>query len=161
MNAKARKTGNGAKQKQNPNAPKTSTGATPAPRRLLGLPRWAVILLLVAIVAGTSFAVFQFLLPGRIPPQLVGQWRVVGGPMDGTFFEFQSNGTMIGRRTLGDKEGLIEGTAKAAGKTLRTTTTNPFTRKAETGTQTIVTLTENEFVTEDERGTRVTMVPVR
>jgi uncharacterized protein (TIGR03066 family) len=132
-----------------------------APQRLLGLPRWAVILLTVAIVAGVSFATFELLLPGRIPPQLVGQWRVVGGPMDGTIFEFQSNGTMIGRKSLGDKEGLIEGTAEATGETLRTTTTNPFTRKAETGTQTIVTLTENEFVTDDHRGTRVTMIRVR
>jgi uncharacterized protein (TIGR03066 family) len=105
--------------------------------------------------------VFAYLLPGRIPPQLVGQWRVVGGPMDGTIFEFQGNGTMIGRKSLGDKEGLIEGTAEATGQTLRTTTTNPFTRKAETGTQTIVTLTENEFVTDDHRGTRVTMIRVR
>ena len=77
--------------------------------------------------------------------------------MDGTIFEFQKNGTMIGRKTLGDKEGIIEGIAEATGQTLRTTTTNPFTRRAETGTQTIVTLTGTEFVTEDANGTTVKM----
>src|SRR2546430_87751 len=131
MKTKARKSSNGAKQRQNENASKTASGATQAPRRLLGLPRWAVILLIVGLVAGTSFAAFELLLPGRIPAQLVGQWRVVGGQMDGTIFEFQKNGTMIGRKTLGDKEGFIEGTAEAAGQALHTTTTNPFTRKAE------------------------------
>jgi uncharacterized protein (TIGR03066 family) len=161
MKAKARNANNPAHQKQNPNSAKATTNAMPAPYRLLGLPRWAVILFVVASVAGASFAAFAFLLPGRIPPALVGRWRVVGGQMDGTIFEFQRNGTMIGRKTLDDKEGLIEGTAEAADRTLRTTTTNPFTRKAETGTQSILTLTENEFVTEDESGTRVTMVRVR
>jgi uncharacterized protein (TIGR03066 family) len=111
----------------------------------------------IALAAGGSFAVFEFVLPPRIPRELVGQWRVDGGPMDGTVFEFQRNGTMIGRKTEGDKEGRIEGTALVSDKTLRTTTTNPFTGKAETGTQTIVTLTTTDFVTTDQKGKRVTM----
>jgi uncharacterized protein (TIGR03066 family) len=77
--------------------------------------------------------------------------------MDGTVFEFQRNGAMIGRKTMGDKEGRIKGTAEVTDKTLLTTTTNPFTGRAETGTQTIITLNETEFVTEDRKGARVTM----
>lgn len=65
---------------------------------------------------------------------------------------------MIGKAMINGKEGLIEGSAHVSGNTLRTTPTNPFTRKEETGTQTIVTLTETEFVTEDQRGTRISMV---
>src|SRR5262245_960459 len=76
-------------------------GKPPARR----LPKLAAVLLVVALAAGGSFAVFEFVLPSRLPPELVGRWRVDGGPMDGTIFEFQRNGTMIGRRTLGDKEG--------------------------------------------------------
>src|SRR5262245_46877949 len=131
--------GRSPKPAQDRGAPK------PAPR-VFGLPRWAVILLTIALVAGVSFLAFEFLLPGRIPRELVGRWRVVGGSMDGTTFEFQRNGTMIGKATVNGKEGLIEGTAEVSGNTLRTTTTNPFTRKSDTGMQTIVTLTETEFV---------------
>jgi hypothetical protein len=64
---------------------------------------------------------------------------------------------MIGKARMNGKEGLIEGMAEVDGKTLRTTTTNPFTGRKDTGTQTIVTLTETEFVTEDQKGTRITM----
>jgi hypothetical protein len=58
-------------------------------------------------------------------------------------------------------EYAIEGTADVTDKTIRTTSTNPFTGKEETGTQTIVTLTESEFVTEDKNGTRITMHRIR
>jgi uncharacterized protein (TIGR03066 family) len=112
-------------------------------------------------VAGVSFTLFEFLLPGRVPAELVGQWRVVGGPMDGMTMEFQRDGTMIGRATINGKEGLLEGTALVTGNTLRTTTTNFYTGKAEIGRQTIVSLTETEFVTEDSKGTRITMVRAR
>jgi uncharacterized protein (TIGR03066 family) len=127
----------------------------------LWLPKWLIIVVCIALVAGASFAAFEFLLPGRVPPELVGRWRVVGGPTDGMTMEFHRDGTMIGRATINGKEGVLEGTAEVTDKTLRTTTTNPFTNKAETGTQTILTLTETEFVTEDQKGTRITMVRVR
>jgi uncharacterized protein (TIGR03066 family) len=158
------KTGKGnevAKQAHNNGVPKPAPATMPAPRRLLGLHRWALVVLIVALVAGVSFATFEFLLPGRIPRELVGRWRVAEGPMEGMALEFRRDGTMIGRAIINGNEGLIEGTAEVTGKTLRTTTTNHLTRKAETGTQTIVTLTETEFVTEDQNGTRVTMVRER
>ena len=128
------------------------------PRAGWRLPKWLVGLVCIALVAGVSFVAFELLLPGKIPPELVGEWRVVGGQMDGTIFEFQRNGAMTGRLTKDGNDRLIEGTAEVGGNTLRTTTTNPFTKRPETGTQTIVTLTENEFVTEDAKGTRIRMV---
>jgi uncharacterized protein (TIGR03066 family) len=144
--------------RQNQRSPKTPGSAVLGQRRFLGLPRWVFILLLVALAAGASFVAFELLLPGRIPAELVGHWRVVGGQMDGTIFEFQRNGAMIGRKSLGDKDGLIEGTAEVSGNTLRTTTKNPFSGRAETGTQTIVLLNDTELVTEDRQGTRIAMV---
>ena len=45
----------------------------------LRLPKWLVVDIAIALVAGASYAACVFLLPGRIPPELVGQWRVVGG----------------------------------------------------------------------------------
>src|SRR5262245_8286611 len=139
----------------------SSSPGNQQPRAGWRLPKWLVGLVCIALVAGVSFVAFELLLPGKIPPELVGEWRVVGGQMDGTIFEFQRNGAMIGRKSLGDKEGLIEGTAEVTGKSLRTTTTNPFTKRPDTGIQTIVTLTETEFVTEDKNGTRITMTRVR
>src|SRR5262245_17205177 len=136
-------------------------GHKEAPPRGRWWPQWAAALLAVALAAGATFALFEFVLLARLPAEVVGEWRVVGGEMDGATFEFRRNGTMVGRLTVQGKEGLIEGTAEVSGKTLRTTTTNPLTGKAETGTQTIVTLTEREFVTEDGKGTRVTMTRVR
>src|SRR5262249_4086439 len=111
-------------------------GRGPASPPALWRHKWVLGLALVALAFGTTFSVFEFVLPGRIPPELVGEWRVVGGQMDGATFEFRRDGTMIGRLTADGKEGLIEGTAEVVGTKLRTTTTNPFTRKAETGTQT-------------------------
>jgi uncharacterized protein (TIGR03066 family) len=131
-------------------------GGTTVPWRKLVLMAAAV-----AVVAAASFAAFAFVLPGKVPRELVGRWRVVGGEMDGTVFEFQHNGTMTGRKSQGVQEWLIEGTAEVTGDTLRTTTTRPNSRKAETGTQTIITLTDTEFVTEDASGARVTMTRVR
>ena len=127
----------------------------------LRLPKWLVVVIAIALVAGASYAACVFLLPGRIPPELVGQWRVVGGKLDGPTFEFSRDGTMISAFRTDGKELAMEGTAEVTDKTLRTTTTSPFTGKAETGTQTIVTLTETEFVTEDARGARVKMARVR
>ena len=115
------------------------------PPRGSGLKKWLVVLLVVAVVAGASFAAFAFVLPDRVPPELVGKWRVVDGPMDGMTLEFQRNGAMIGRANVEGTERLLEGTADVRDGTLRTTTINSFTNRAETGTQTIVTLTETEF----------------
>jgi hypothetical protein len=149
------------RQRHGLQTPRATGAGQPRPEQRRRFPKLVLILLVIAVTTGVAFAAFEFLLPGRVPPELVRQWRVVGGPMDGTIFEFQRNGGMIGRKSLGDNEGLIEGKALVTDKTLRTTTINPFTRKAETGTQTIVTLTETEFVTEDQKGTRVTMVRAR
>jgi uncharacterized protein (TIGR03066 family) len=160
MKTKKQRARDAAKQAQKPGVPKSATGALPA-RRFLGLPKWIVILVAIALVAGASFAAFELLLPGRIPPEVVGQWRVVGGPTDGMTLDFRRDGTMIGKATIDGKEGIIEGTALVTGNTLRTTTTNPYTRKAETGIQTIVTLTQTEFVTEDQKGKRISMVRAR
>jgi uncharacterized protein (TIGR03066 family) len=137
------------------------SSAPEAPPRRRWLPQWAATLLAVALAAGATFALFEFVLLARLPAAVVGQWRVVGGEMDGATFEFRRDGTMVGKLTVQGKEGLIEGKAEVSGKTLRTTTTNPFTGRAETGTQTIVSLTERELVTEDGKGARVTMQRVR
>jgi uncharacterized protein (TIGR03066 family) len=128
-----------------------------APRRLLGMPRWVVILLFVSVVAGVSFAAFDRFIPARIPPKLVGEWRVTEGPVLGMTLEFRRDGAMLGKAMIAGKEAEIEGTAEVTGDTLRTTTKNPYTGAQDTGVQTIVTLSDSEFVTRDSTGTRIVM----
>ena len=139
----------------------TGGGGKPPAPRARWLPKWAAVLLVVALVAGGAFAVFEFILPSRIPRELVGEWRVVGGELSGATFEFRRDGSMTSTFRTGDKEFAMDGKAEVTGKTLRTATNNPFTGRAESGTQTIVTLTETEFVTEDGKGARITMKRVR
>jgi uncharacterized protein (TIGR03066 family) len=141
------------KGKKSKAAPQTR--GTPSQSGLF--PKWAVALAVVAIGATATYALFAYVIFPKIPNELVGRWRVVSGQLQGATFEFHRNGTMIGTMTVNGKDNMLEGTAQSDGKTLHTTTTNPLTGKAETGTQTIVTLTETEFVTEDARGTRITM----
>jgi uncharacterized protein (TIGR03066 family) len=71
--------------------------------------------------------------------------------------EFRRNGSMIGKAIVNGQLNVMEGMAEVNGNTLRTTTTNPYTGKSETGTQTILKLTETELVTQDDKGTKITM----
>ena len=119
--------------------------------------KWLLVLALTAVAGGISFVVFQAVLPGAVPDELVGEWRVAGGPLHGMTMEFKRNGTMTGRATVNGVERELEGRAEVTGNTIKTTTTNPTTGRSETGTQTIVTLNETEFVTDDGKGTRITM----
>jgi uncharacterized protein (TIGR03066 family) len=157
MKTKSPKAKNAGKQGQGDSAPVNA----PSPRRLLGLKRWVAILLVIGIVTSVSFVAFSFLLPGRIPPELVGQWRVIEGPLEGMTIEFKRDGTMIGRAVIDGKEGEINGTVEVDGDTLHTTTKNPYTGKRETGSQRIVTLTETDLVTQDGKGKPVVMRRVR
>jgi len=146
-----------------------SNTANQAPNRqskvskTVGRRKWLAMLAVAAVVAAASFAVFEFVLPGRIPSELVGEWRVVGGggKLDGMTLEFRRNGTMIGKAVVDGKDNEMEGEVTVRGRILRTTTTNPYTGKSETGTQTIISLTETELVTEDGNGNRITMKRVQ
>jgi hypothetical protein len=119
--------------------------------------QWGIALLVVLLAAGGTFALFEYVIVSKVPRELVGRWRVVGGEMDGFVMEFSRTGAMTGRKTPADEEPVLEGRAVVDGAILRTTTLNPFTRKEDTGTQKIVTLTATEFITEDAKGTQVRM----
>jgi uncharacterized protein (TIGR03066 family) len=119
------------------------------------------VFLVVALAGAGTYALLEYVILSKVPPELVGRWRVVSGQMNGATFEFRRNGTMIGSMFADGKENLLEGKARSDGKILRTTTTNPYTGKAETGTQTIVTLTQTQLITQDSNGTTVTMERIR
>jgi uncharacterized protein (TIGR03066 family) len=130
----------------------------PAPR-FRWLRRCVVVLLVVGVIAGASYALFDHVLPSRLPREMLGTWRVVDGKMRGATLEFRRDGTMFGKFEQDDN--TIEATVEVDGKTLRTTTTNPYTKRSDTWAQTIVTLTRTEFVTEEPKGTRIRMERVR
>jgi uncharacterized protein (TIGR03066 family) len=150
------KTINAQHSRKDHTAPTAGAAKRPAGSRRW-LPTWAVVLLAVALAGAGTYALLEYVILSKVPPELVGRWRVVGGQMSGATFEFRRNGTMIGRMIVDGKENLLEGKARSDGKILRTTTTNPYTGKAETGTQTIVTLTQTQLITQDSNGTTVTM----
>ena len=119
--------------------------------------RWLKVLLVLIAVAGSTFALFEFVLIARVPPELVGRWQVIDGPFRTMTMEFQRDGTMTGRAVIDGQERELEGTASMRGNKLTTTTTNPFTGKRDSATQTVLSLTDTEFVTVDEQGTRIVM----
>src|SRR5947209_7683012 len=68
-----------------------------APRRWL--PGWAVALLCVAVSAGATFAVFEYVLLSKVPRPMLGKWVVTQGDIVGATLEFFRDGTMVGRMT--------------------------------------------------------------
>src|SRR5262245_22149569 len=116
MSHRTRKERAAANQQHREGPTQPPGGDSPAPGRGRWLWTAGLVLLTIAAAAGFSAVLFEFILPGRLPPEVVGRWRVVGGEMDGTVMEFQRNGAMVGKRVVEGKEGRIEGTADVDGK---------------------------------------------
>src|SRR5262249_42747807 len=133
MSHRARKSRAAAHQQHRQGPTQRAAGDRRGPGRGRWLRTVALVLLTVAAAAGFSAALFEFLLPGRLPPEVVGRWRVIGGETDGAIMEFHRDGTMTSTLRTGDKEFAMDGKAEVDGKTLRTTTVNPFTGRAESG----------------------------
>jgi uncharacterized protein (TIGR03066 family) len=161
MSHRGRKAKAAAKQPHREGPAQPAGGDSPGPGRGRRLRTAALVLLTVAAAAGFSAVLFEFLLPGRLPPEVVGRWRVIGGETDGAIMEFHRDGTMKSTLRTGDKEFAMDGKAEVDGKTLRTTTVNPFSGRAESGSQTIITLTDTDFVLADGKGTRTRMKRIR
>src|SRR4051812_36575707 len=79
----------------------------PAPRR--GLSRRGLLLLVMGmlLVAGGTWALFEYVIWNTTPPELVGKWVVTQGPQEGATFDFNRNGTMVGRVNLNGQEGNV------------------------------------------------------
>jgi hypothetical protein len=132
---------------------KRPSGEAPPPAAASSSPwRWLVPALCLLIAAGGTWAVFEFLILSKLPPELLGKWVVVGGDQDGADFDFFRNGTMRGRINVKGTEHRVDARARVEDKVLYSTTTNPHTGQDETRAQKIVTLTERELVLQDGRG---------
>jgi uncharacterized protein (TIGR03066 family) len=110
------------------------------------------MVLVVAVVAGGTWAASEYWLWSPIPSQLVGKWVVEGGEQDGATFDFFRNGDMVGNINLSGRAGIIKARVRVQDNLLFSTTRNPNTDQDETRTQKIITLTERDLILEDDRG---------
>lgn len=117
--------------------------------------------LVIALVAGATFALFHFVIWNRIPHQMAGTWLIPEGELKGATLEFLRNGTMVGIVNIDGKEGRIRGKIDVEEGKLHITTIHPVTFKEHTDTQTIQSLTDDEFVIVDKKGTVIRMERLR
>ncbi len=141
---------------------KRSAESPPAPgkpragRQSAGSQLW-VFPALVLLVAGGTWAFFEFVVWNRIPSELVGKWVVTGGPQDGATFDFYRSGTMVGHLDHGGRLAIVNSAIRLEGDKLYSTTRHPQTGAEMTVVQTIRTLTPRSLVVADEKGNLLTM----
>jgi uncharacterized protein (TIGR03066 family) len=124
--------------------------------KTVGAPLRRRVLLVLCFVGAAlgSWALFERLMPNKLPAELLGKWVVQGGEQDGATFDFYRNGTMVGRVNVQGREGIINASVRVEDNVLFATTVNPHT-KAEDST--ILRLDAAELVLEDDRGQRLRM----
>jgi hypothetical protein len=123
------------------------------------LPRWAILALCVVLAFGGSWAVFEgtwavleFFVWAKLPPELVGKWVVEGGEQDGATFDFSRNGTLEAHLNNRGQEHILKAKVAVEDKKLLITTQNPHTKLDETRACIMRELTQNRLVVEFEKG---------
>jgi hypothetical protein len=116
------------------------------------LPRWATLTLCLLLAFGSTWAVCEFFVWAKLPPELVGRWVVEGGPQDGATFDFSRKGTLEAHLNNGGREYLLLAKVAVEDKKLLITTPNPHTKEDETRSCIIRELTQNRLVVEFEKG---------
>jgi uncharacterized protein (TIGR03066 family) len=119
---------------------------------ILGLPLWLWLAFVVTVAGGGTLAVFELFVWNKVPPELVGQWDVEGGPLSGGTFDFSRNGDLEMRVKKQGKEISLKGRVVVEDKTLLTTTRNGLTGQEETTKSTIRELTARSLIIELESG---------
>lgn len=129
----------------------------PAPRKEptgAMFPRWALIVLCLLVTAGSTWAVFEFVVWNTLPAELVGKWEVTEGPQRGAIFNFSRNGTLEAHFQSADpdKMNVMQASVTVEDKKLLVTTRNPNTKQNETRACLIRELTAKTLVVEFEQG---------
>src|SRR5262249_11704509 len=135
---------------------RTKSGQTRG--RRFGLPMWAWLVLGVLLAGGGTLAVLEFLVWNRVPPELVGKWRVEQGSEFSGTFDFSRDGRLDVRLTAQGRDIQLKSRASVRGKTLRTTPENASGRPEETREWTILELTADSLILEMENGQTLKMV---
>jgi uncharacterized protein (TIGR03066 family) len=114
---------------------------------------WAWSAVALVVVGAGTLAAFEFFVWNKVPPALVGKWKVEDGALGGGTFEFSRNGDLVIQRKNQNQEAShIKGRALVEGKNLHTTLHNPLARRDQTQTITIIELTANSLMLEFENG---------
>src|SRR4051812_22792126 len=100
------------------NTLKTANTPVPmgAPPHVTSFRGWFVILFLALAAAGGTWALVEYVIWSRVPPELVGKWVVMEGPDEGGTVDFFCNGTMVAKVNLKGKEGIIEAKVRVKDK---------------------------------------------
>jgi hypothetical protein len=133
-------------------APQTGTPARRAP--------WGRVILFslcVILAGGATWAAFEFVIWSKLPPELVGNWVVVGGKEDGATFDFSRNGGLEAHFNKGGMDQVLQGKVAVADKTMHITTRNPHTGQEDIKTCRIKELTDKSLVVEFPTGEVFTM----
>src|SRR5262245_60770958 len=134
--------------KQDPATNRIDQCASTANRR--GLSAWLFAGALVLVAAALSYFVLGWLLGPTLPAELVGEWRIVGGEMDGARLTFARDGSFTATLMVDGKPSQMEATVEKQGGKLRYTMVTPDGRTM-TKSQTIKLLTEWEMIIEENR----------
>lgn len=113
---------------------------------------WFFAVVLGVLSAYGTYYLIEFVFWPRVPAELVGAWRVKGGPQDGVILEFLPNGLFQATIRRGDEGATVRARVQVEDKLLHVTSTNPRTGAAEIKTHIIHRLTETELDLEDPMG---------
>src|SRR5579862_911113 len=90
---------------------------------------WVLLGLTFVLAGFGTWAVFDFIVWNKVPPELVGLWEVEQGPQKGATFEFFRDGVMEVQMRRNKKEISHKAQVAVRDKTLLMTSKNPLTRK--------------------------------
>jgi uncharacterized protein (TIGR03066 family) len=113
--------------------------------------RLAGLGLCLLLAAGGTWAIMEYVVWDKLPPELVGKWVVTGGEQEGATFDFYRNGTMVARVNNRGNLDLVNAQVAVEGDTLFITTRHPVNHSEMTKKQTIKTLTGQQLVLQDEQ----------
>ena len=122
--------------------------------------RWALLGLALVLATGGFWALMEFVvwnkvLWGEMPGELVGKWVVTEGPDEGGTIDFYRDGTMRAVVNLQGKTGIVNARIRVEDKKIHATVTNQLTGEEGTRVQTIKVLSNERLVLEDERGNSI------
>lgn len=107
------------------------------------------------LAAGGTWAVLEFVVWNKLPPELIGKWVVMDGPDEGGTVDFHRNGTMVAKVNNRGMEGIIEAEVRVEDNKIHVTTRNRETGERGTRIQTIKISNGNRLILQDERGVSI------
>jgi uncharacterized protein (TIGR03066 family) len=120
-------------------------------RRWPPIQTWLFVGALFLVSAGVAYFTVAWFLRPTLPDEIVGDWRIEGGEMNGTRVSFARDGTFTTFVLNDGKEVEVKATVRKQGDTLCYTMTLPNTGQKVTRTQTIKSLTERQMIVEENR----------